>query len=58
MIVFDAHLDLAWNAIDWNRDLKLPVADIRRRVAHVAGLDTPLFGPRDDSPGLFQEAAP
>jgi hypothetical protein len=19
MIVFDAHLDLAWNAIDWNR---------------------------------------
>jgi membrane dipeptidase len=31
MIVFDAHLDLAWNAIDWNRDLLLPVAEIRRR---------------------------
>jgi membrane dipeptidase len=31
MIVFDSHLDLAWNAIDWNRDLRLPVADIRRR---------------------------
>jgi membrane dipeptidase len=31
MIVFDAHLDLAWNAIDWNRDLRQPVADIRRR---------------------------
>ncbi len=31
MLVFDAHLDLAWNAIDWNRDLLLPVADIRRR---------------------------
>ncbi len=31
MIVFDAHLDLAWNALDWNRDLGLPVADIRRR---------------------------
>src|SRR5947209_16385250 len=30
MIIFDAHLDLAWNAIDWNRDLRLPVADIRR----------------------------
>jgi membrane dipeptidase len=29
-LIFDAHLDLAWNAIDWNRDLKLPVADIRR----------------------------
>jgi membrane dipeptidase len=31
MIAFDAHLDLAWNAIDWNRDLRLPVAEIRRR---------------------------
>jgi membrane dipeptidase len=31
MLVFDSHLDLAWNAIDWNRDLRLPVADIRRR---------------------------
>lgn len=30
MIIFDAHLDLAWNAIDWNRDLSLPVAEIRR----------------------------
>ncbi len=31
MIVFDAHLDLAWNALDWNRDLALPVEEIRRR---------------------------
>jgi membrane dipeptidase len=31
MLLFDAHLDLAWNALDWNRDLELPVADIRRR---------------------------
>jgi len=31
MIIFDAHLDLAWNAIDWNRDLLVPVAEIRRR---------------------------
>jgi membrane dipeptidase len=30
MIIFDAHLDLAWNAIDWNRDLRLPVDRIRR----------------------------
>src|SRR6266540_3050174 len=30
MIIFDAHLDLAWNAIDWNRDLRLPVEQIRR----------------------------
>lgn len=31
MLIFDAHLDLAWNAIDWNRDLELPVAAIRQR---------------------------
>jgi len=30
-LIFDAHLDLAWNALDWNRNLLLPVADIRRR---------------------------
>jgi membrane dipeptidase len=29
--MFDAHLDLAWNALDWNRDLLLPVAEIRVR---------------------------
>ena len=31
MIVFDAHLDLAWNAIDWNRDLTQSVGEIRAR---------------------------
>jgi membrane dipeptidase len=31
MIIFDAHLDLAWNALEWNRDLLQPVAEIRRR---------------------------
>ncbi len=31
MLIFDAHLDLAWNALDWNRDLRLPVEAIRRR---------------------------
>jgi membrane dipeptidase len=31
MLLFDAHLDLAWNALDWNRDLRLPAADIRKR---------------------------
>jgi membrane dipeptidase len=29
MWIFDAHLDLAWNGIDWNRDLTLPVEQIR-----------------------------
>jgi membrane dipeptidase len=31
MFIVDAHLDLAWNAIDWNRDLLLPVAEVRAR---------------------------
>jgi membrane dipeptidase len=29
--IFDCHLDLAMNAIEWNRDLKLTVSDIRKR---------------------------
>jgi membrane dipeptidase len=37
-LIFDAHLDLAWNAIDWNRDLRLPVAEIRKRE-QAQGLD-------------------
>ena len=31
MLVFDWHLDLAWNALEWDRDLTLPIAEIRRR---------------------------
>jgi membrane dipeptidase len=30
-LIIDSHLDLAWNAIDWNRDLKRTVHEIRRR---------------------------
>jgi membrane dipeptidase len=33
MLVIDGHLDLAWNALNWNRDITLPVADIRRAEA-------------------------
>ena len=29
MVVIDSHLDLAWNAVNWNRDLSLSVAAIR-----------------------------
>lgn len=29
--IIDAHLDLAMNAIEWNRDLRQPVSDIRER---------------------------
>jgi membrane dipeptidase len=31
MLICDWHLDLSWNALEWNRDLTLPVAEIRRR---------------------------
>ena len=31
MFIIDAHLDLAMNAMEWNRDLKQPVADLRER---------------------------
>ena len=33
MFIIDAHLDLSMNAMEWNRDLRLPVTDIRRREA-------------------------
>ncbi len=29
MLIFDAHLDMAWNALEYNRNLELPVAKIR-----------------------------
>ena len=29
MLIFDSHLDLALNGVDWNRDLRQSVADIR-----------------------------
>jgi membrane dipeptidase len=37
MLIFDAHLDLAWNAVDWNRDLRLRVSEIRRREQGMEG---------------------
>jgi len=30
-LIFDAHLDLAMNAIEWNRDLSRPIDEIRLR---------------------------
>src|SRR5205823_645685 len=31
MLIFDAHLDLAMNALEWNRDLTRPIDEIRQR---------------------------
>src|SRR4051812_7425777 len=33
MFVFDAHLDLSMNALEWNRDLTRPIAEINAREA-------------------------
>ncbi len=33
MLIFDGHLDLAMNAVDWNRNLALPVAETRAAEA-------------------------
>lgn len=32
-LIIDAHLDLGMNAVEWNRDLRLPVSAIRAREA-------------------------
>ncbi len=34
-LIFDAHLDLAINALEWNRDLTRPLAEIRRSENHL-----------------------
>lgn len=35
MFTIDAHLDLAMNALEWNRDLTRPVAQINQREQHL-----------------------
>jgi membrane dipeptidase len=37
MLLFDAHLDLAWNALDWNRDLQQSLAGIRQAEQGMTG---------------------
>src|SRR5436309_13084366 len=34
-LIFDAHLDLAMNAMEGNRDLTRPLDEIRRRESHL-----------------------
>jgi membrane dipeptidase len=35
VFILDAHLDLAMNAIEWNRDLSRPLTEIRQREMHM-----------------------
>ncbi len=37
MLIVDAHLDLAWNALQWNRDLRQSVYTIRTQEVAVPG---------------------
>lgn len=37
MLIFDCHLDLSLNAIEWNRDLRMPVHQIREIEAGLTG---------------------
>jgi membrane dipeptidase len=41
-LLFDSHLDLAWNALSWQRDLLLPLPDMNR--ADAAFSDSPARG--------------
>ena len=36
--IFDSHLDLSMNALEWNRDFRLPVNSIREREANMEDL--------------------
>ncbi len=35
MLLFDAHLDLSMNAMQWNRDYTRPLEEVRRRETHL-----------------------
>lgn len=37
MLIIDGHLDLAWNALQWNRDLQTSVYTIRARESQLSG---------------------
>ncbi|MFN8454507.1 MAG: peptidase M19, partial [Anaerolineae bacterium] len=37
MLIIDSHLDLAWNALQWNRDLLRSVYTIRTQENHIEG---------------------
>ena len=32
MLIFDGHLDLAMNAVEWNRDLSRSLEEVRRQL--------------------------
>ena len=49
-MLFDVHLDLAMNAMEWNRDLSRPIDEIRNRERHLT--DKPDRGRGPVVPGV------
>src|SRR5580698_1892031 len=39
VFIFDAHLDIAFNGVDWNRDLRMDIAEIRGLEANLKMTD-------------------
>lgn len=37
--IIDAHLDLSWSALSWNRDITLPISEMRARERHMTDDD-------------------
>ena len=37
-LIFDAHLDMAWNALEFNRDLLKPVSELREFESQFEGI--------------------
>ena len=40
MLIFDSHLDLALNGVDWNRDMRMDIPEIRAQE-HMLGMTAP-----------------
>ena len=36
-LIIDTHLDLAWNALSWDRDITRPLDEINARESGIAG---------------------
>src|SRR5262245_60345237 len=66
MFIFDAHLDLSMNALEWNRDLTRPLAEIRAREHGPTGKEDrrrgtgslPGLPPRQGRPVVATQDAP
>jgi len=55
MLLFDSHLDIAWNAIDWDRDLDLTVAELRE--VEIARLAQAQAGDTSDMSPIFRRTS-